>query len=199
MSMWKRSRSRRLGAAVIGALTLALATTACGTGGTDTPGKDPAVSTPAATGEGKGGTPGEGGTTVPDTSRTLATINGSNGFQFLVHSAARDEGGFLTVTGAITNTSSKGLAPRVVWSGQEKQVRATGRSLAGITLVDKNEKKRYYVLRDTDGYPLTTTGIDRLDAGESVTFFAQFPAPPATTTEVDILVPEMPVATIELS
>ncbi|MEU3045559.1 hypothetical protein ABZ705_03345 [Streptomyces sp. NPDC006984] len=199
MSMWKRSRSRRPGAAVIGALTLALATTACGTGGTDTPDQGPAASTSAATGEGKGGTPGEDGATVPDTSRTLATIRGSNGFEFIVHSAVRDEGGFLTVNGTVRNQSGGREGVPLAWNGQEAQVKARGRSLAGVTLVDKTEKKRYYVLRDTDGYPLTTTGVGHMDNGESVTFFAQFPAPPATTTEVDILVPEMPVATIELS
>jgi hypothetical protein len=68
-----------------------------------------------------------------------------------------------------------------------------------MTLVDKAEKKRYYVLRDTDGFPLTTTGISLVKAGESVAFFAQFPAPPDSTSQVDIQVPLMPTATIEIS
>ena len=64
------------------------------------------------------------------------------------------------------------------WNGQEYQVKRTGRSLGGITLIDKAEKKRYYVLRDTDGFPLTTTGITRHQGGREKCFFAQFPAPP---------------------
>ncbi|MFV0128060.1 hypothetical protein ACLGI4_10140 [Streptomyces sp. HMX112] len=141
----------------------------------------------------------ESGPTVPDTSRTLATINGTNGFQFVIHTAVRDQGGFLTVTGTVKNTTSKPLVGSPFWSGQEVNVQKTGPSFAGVTLVDKTEKKRYYVLRDTDGHPLTTTGVTSVKAGESIAMFAQFPAPPADVTHVDIQIPQMPVATIELS
>ncbi|CAL9517173.1 hypothetical protein [Streptomyces sp. enrichment culture] len=135
----------------------------------------------------------------PDTSKTLATLNGGDGFQFVVHSAVRDPGGFLTVSATLKNTSSQMLLTKSQWSGNEVSVKRTGLSFAGITLVDKTEKKRYYVLRDTEGYPLTTTGVTSLEAGKSVAVFAQFPAPPANVTHVDIQVPLMPTATIEIS
>jgi hypothetical protein len=137
--------------------------------------------------------------TGPDTSKVLATIDSGSGFQFVVHSAVRDEGGFLTVSATLKNTTSQLLVAKSQWSGDEINVKRTGPSFAGITLVDKTEKKRYYVLRDTEGYPLTTTGITSLEAGKSVAVFAQFPAPPANVTHVDIQVPLMPTATIELS
>lgn len=173
------------------ALTLSLA--ACGSGdGKDDESGDKSPSAPAAD-------KSDGGTTVPDTSKTLATINGTNGFQITVHTATRDDGGFLTVTGTIKNTSTKQLIAPIQWNGQESRVKRTGPSLAGTTLVDKAEKKRYYVLRDTDGFPLTTTGITIVKAAESVAFFAQFPAPPDGTSQVDFQVPLMPSATIEIS
>ncbi|WP_262387234.1 hypothetical protein [Streptomyces sp. TRM49041] len=143
--------------------------------------------------------PEESGPTVPDTSRTLATINGGNGLQIVIHSAVREQGGFLTVSGTLKNTTSKLVITPPQWSGQEIQVQRTGPSFAGVTLVDKVEKKRYYVLRDTEGHPLTTTGINSMKAEESVSIFAQFPAPPANVSQVDIQFPTMPVATIELS
>ncbi|MCK8679908.1 hypothetical protein [Streptomyces lichenis] len=126
-------------------------------------------------------------------------MDGANGFQFVIHSAQRDAGGFLTVTATVRNTTSKPLIGGPVWSGQEVGVQKTGPSFAGITLVDKTEKKRYYVLRDTEGYPLTTTGVTSVQPGQSISVFAQFPAPPASTTQVDIQIPQMPPATIELS
>lgn len=46
--------------------------------------------------------------------------------------------------------------------------------------MDSKGKKRYYVLRDTDGRPLTTTNFPALKAGESLPVFMQFPAPPPT-------------------
>ncbi|WP_228980406.1 hypothetical protein [Streptomyces sp. DH12] len=142
---------------------------------------------------------GEADPTGPDRSKVLATIDSGSGFHFIVHSAVRDEGGFLTVSATLKNTTSQLLVAKSQWSGDEINVKRTGPSFAGITLVDKTEKKRYYVLRDTEGYPLTTTGITSLEAGKSVAVFAQFPAPPANVTRVDIQVPLMPTATIELS
>ncbi|MFI5757347.1 hypothetical protein [Streptomyces sp. NPDC051569] len=179
------------------ALTISL--TACGggdgdgqkAGGGNTPSSAPSKETSTDD--------GNGGNTVPDTSVTLATIIGSNGFQFVINTAVRDAGGFLTVTGSIKNTTDKQIYAPIQWNGQETQVKRTGPSLGGTTLVDKTEKKRYYVLRDTDGFPLTTTGVTGVKAGESIAFFAQFPAPPDSTSQVDIQVPMMPSATIEIS
>lgn len=134
-----------------------------------------------------------------ESGQPLATIDGSNGFQFTVSSAVRDQGGFLTVSGVIKNTTGKGLTTPVQWNGAENEVTRTGPSLGGMTLVDKKAKKRYYVLRDTDGYPLTTTGLSMFTSGQSIDFFAQFPSPPGETKSVEIQIPLMPTATIELS
>ncbi|WP_329064009.1 hypothetical protein [Streptomyces sp. NBC_01429] len=200
MSVWHGAQARRRTAVALAAVALTVSLTACG--GTDDDGKsgaDPSSSAPAAE-KSKGEDQGkDDGPTVPDTSKTLATINGSNGLQLVIHTAARDDGGFLTVTGTIKNTSSSGQSVPIQWNGSETQVRQTGRSLAGMTLVDKAEKKRYYVLRDTDGYPLTTTGISRVDGKGNESFFAQFPAPPSSTSQVDLQLPLMPTATIEIS
>jgi hypothetical protein len=193
----------RRAAAGVSVAALAALLSACGgggdQGGNDT-GKAPENAGSASSVPSGRETPKEdSGPTVPDTSATLATINGSNNFQFVIHTAVRDQGGFLTVTGSLKNTSSKMLIAPPQWSGQEVSVKQTGPSLAGITLLDKTEKKRYYVLRDTEGYPLTTTGVTTVKAGETISVFAQFPAPPANITQVDIQIPQMPVATIEIS
>ncbi|MEV0925709.1 hypothetical protein AB0I99_11350 [Streptomyces spongiicola] len=190
--------TRRAVAAAFLAAVLPLSLTACG-GDDEGSAKGRESSSSAAATTGSGRSQDDGANTVPDTSKTLATINGIEGFQFIVHGANRDPGGFLTVTGSLKNTSEKKAYAPVAWNGQETNVRRTGRSLAGMTLVDTVEKKRYYVLRDTDGYPLTTTGITDVDAGASVPFFAQFPSPPEETTQVDIQIPLMPTATIEIS
>lgn len=200
MSMWHGAKARRVAGAALGAVALTVSLTACGSGaddgkGSGASGGDASASAPAEK------TPAEGdsGPTAPDTSQTLATIDASDGFQFVIHTAERDNGGFLTINGTIKNTSGKRQAARLVWSGTEAQVQQTSRSLAGITLVDTVEKKRYYVLRDTDGNPLTTTSIDAFDPGAEAPFFAQFPAPPVSTTSVAIQIPGGSSATIELS
>ncbi|OKK06944.1 hypothetical protein AMK26_09225 [Streptomyces sp. CB03234] len=192
----------RRAAAGVTAVALAVLLSACGGGdggGNDGADKEPEKAGSASSAPSDPGKSENAGPTTPDASQTLATINGSNGFQIVVHTAVRDQGGFLTVTGTLKNTTAKMLIAPSNWNGQELNVKRTGPSLAGATLVDKVEKKRYYVLRDTEGYPLTTTGISAVKAGESISIFAQFPAPPATTSQVDFQLPLMPPATIEIS
>ncbi|MFF3749819.1 hypothetical protein ACFYYH_05055 [Streptomyces sp. NPDC002018] len=195
MSLWHGAKARRAAGAALAVVVLSVSLSACG--GSDGGTKEGASSSSSAPGDDK--PKEENGPTVPDTSTTLATINGSNGFQVLIHTADRDEGGFLTVTGTVKNTASSNQSVPIQWNGLESQIKAKGRSFGGMTLVDKVEKKRYYVLRDTDGNPLTTTGITRLDGGASATFFAQFPAPPESTSQVDLQLPLLPSATIEIS
>ncbi|MGW4029923.1 hypothetical protein ACWEFL_11465 [Streptomyces sp. NPDC004838] len=200
MSTRHGAKTRRAAASALVAAALSLSLTACGGGGEDrSDEKGPAASTSADDPGKPDQSKDRDGTTVPDTSRTLATINGSNGFQIVIHSAARDTGGFLTVSGSVKNTSGKQQFPPLQWNGEETKVKQTGPSFAGMTLIDKKGKKRYYVLRDTDGFPLTTTGLSTLEAGQAVDFFAQFPSPPEGTNEVDLQIPLMPTATIELS
>ncbi|MEV7679530.1 hypothetical protein AB0O64_13365 [Streptomyces sp. NPDC088341] len=198
MSMWHGAKARRAAAVALAATALTVSLTACGGGGGDGATEDGGSSASAEPSKETPKDDGAGGES-PDTSQVLATMSNGNGLEIAFHSAQRDEGGFLTVTGTLTNTSSKQQYAPVEWNGQEQQVRRTGRSFAGFTLVDKAEKKRYYVLRDTDGYPLTTTGVVAVKPDEKVAIFAQFPAPPDSTTQVDIQLPVMPTATIAIS
>ncbi|OAH13800.1 hypothetical protein [Streptomyces jeddahensis] len=197
MSIRHARRLRRAAASTLVAAALAFTATACG-GGDD--GGTKATSTSSASQDtGKSGNSGSGNT-VPDTSKTIATLKGDKGIDMVIHEAKRDSGGFVTVSGEFKNTSQDTYTIPVQWNGLEKDVAAAGNSLAGMTLVDSKEKKRYYVLRDTDNRPLTTTGYDpSIDAGEGMTFFAQFPAPPESTTSVDLQFPGFPNATIEIS
>ncbi len=129
--------------------------------------------------------------------QVLATMNGEAGVVLTINSAARDAGGFLTVSGQIKNTGDKAFGNTAAWRGNE--LGASGVSVAGVNLVDKAGKKRYYVLRDTEGRCLCTTGVVIIEAGQSVPFFAQFPAPPASTGEVEFNFPTFASASLKIS
>ncbi|MFF9149964.1 hypothetical protein ACWGBV_08600 [Streptomyces sp. NPDC055051] len=129
----------------------------------------------------------------------LVVAKGQDGFELAIGSAERDAGGFLTVKGTLKNTSAKGRAVPDAVRGNETEVLKHGTSLGGATLVDGSAKKRYYVLRDTDGRPLATTGLSIVAAGKSLDVFMQFPAPPASTTEVSFQLPTFEPATLKLS
>ena len=116
-----------------------------------------------------------------------------------VTSAVRDQGGFVTLNGTVTN-SGGGFWIAGDWRGDERELSKNGSSLAGAALVDSKAKKKYLVLRDTDGRCLCTKfeggGVD---GGQTTDWFAQFPAPPEGSTQVNFQVGTMPPASIEIS
>lgn len=99
----------------------------------------------------------------------------------------------------MTNNSKDLVFNATRWTGEEIAVQKSGPSVAGAVLVDQPGKKRYYVLRDTEGKCLCTMGLTLIKPKESRPFFAQFPAPPQGTTEVEFQLPTMPPAKIQIS
>ncbi|MFC8586012.1 hypothetical protein ACFUGD_15875 [Streptomyces sp. NPDC057217] len=170
---------------------------AVGCGADEKPKADKPASTAAA--PPKGGSATQGSQAAEEPTETLAVLKGNDGVELTISSAERDAGGFLTLKGALKNTSSRSLALPGQIRGDETEVMKHGNSLGGATLLDSAGKKRYYVLRDTDGRPLTTTGLDILPAGGAATVFMQFPAPPTSTTEVSFQLPTFEPATLKLS
>lgn len=133
------------------------------------------------------------------TGAALAELKGQNGLSLTITSAERDPAGYLTVRGDLKNDGAEVVVVPAELRGNELDILRTGPSLAGATVVDFARSKRYYVLRDTDGRPLTTTGLSTLRARESVHVFMQFPAPPASTTTVGFQMPLFDTANIKVS
>ncbi|MEU4655316.1 hypothetical protein AB0G32_15490 [Streptomyces sp. NPDC023723] len=183
-----KARSGAVALAVAAGLAIGLA--GCGGGGDDKP--EASSSTSA-----KGGS--EPSTQENESEAPLAEIKGPDGLLLSLTSAKRDAGGFVTVSGALKNDGAETTNVPAQLSGNETEIIRNGSSLGGAALVDSKGKKRYYVLRDTDGRPLTTTNFPALKAGESVPVFMQFPAPPADTTEVTFQLPMFSAATITIS
>ncbi|MEU9098252.1 hypothetical protein [Streptomyces sp. NPDC048361] len=180
------------------AVALAFTMAGCGDSGT---GKKAGADTSGQVKSGSAGIPqkSDGSTPKTDPSVKLAEATGQGGVVLTVNSVTRDSGGFLTVSGQLKNSASENFNHTSAWAGTERDVLASGDSVAGATLVDKVGKKRYYVLRDTGGKCLCTMGISSVDAGQSLPFFAQFPAPPNGTKEVDFQLPTFPTMTVPVS
>ncbi|MFD8631533.1 hypothetical protein [Streptomyces sp. NPDC059533] len=178
--------------AVVAALALSLA--GCGDDGQK---KAAQASPPAQSANAAAQPSASAGSQSSAPPQVLATVNGEAGMVLAINSVAREAGGFVTVSGQIKNTGDKPFGNTAAWRGNE--LNASGVSVAGVNLVDRVGKKRYYVLRDTEGRCLCTTGVVIIEAGQSVPFFAQFPAPPATTSEVDFNFPTFGSATLKIS
>ncbi|KOV63696.1 hypothetical protein [Streptomyces sp. MMG1121] len=192
MSIRFTAKARRGMAAWALAVGLAVGVAGCGGSGGDA--KKPDSSPSASRTTDSGPTTQEGQSDQP-----LAEVRGSDGLTLQITSAERDSGGFVTVNGTIKNDGAQTLVIPSALSGNETEIIKNGKSLGGATLVDPVGKKRYYVLRDTEGRPLTTTGFSTLKAGDTLAVFMQFPAPPANTSEVDLQLPTFTSATIKIS
>ncbi|AZM60290.1 MULTISPECIES: hypothetical protein [unclassified Streptomyces] len=192
MSMRFTTKARRGMVVLTAAAALAMGVAGCGGGGDDD--KKPKTSASASKDDGSNPSAQEGQAEEP-----LAELKGPSGLLLKITSAQRDSGGFLTVSGELKNDAGKMAVVPAQLSGNETEIIRNGRSLGGATLVDSKGKKRYYVLRDTDGRPLTTTDFPNLKTGESLPVFMQFPAPPTDTTEMTFQLPMFASGTIQIS
>ena len=192
MSIRFTAKARRGMVALTVAAGLAVGVAGCGGGGDDD--KKPETSASASKDSGSDPSTQEGQADEP-----LAELKGSDGLLLQIVSAQRDSGGFVTLNGTLKNDGDKSVVVPAALSGNETEIVRNGRSLGGATLVDSKSKKRYYVLRDTDGRPLTTTGFSTVKAGESLSVFMQFPSPPSDTSEVTFQLPTFASATIQIS
>lgn len=192
MSIRFTTKARRGAVALTLAAGLALGVAGCGGGGGDDEKPAPSASTSKTGGSQPAAQEGQA-------SEPLAEVKGPSGLILQITSAVRDSGGFVTVNGNLKNDGAEIITIPAELSGNETEIINNGRSFGGATLVDSKGKKRYYVLRDTDGRPLTTTGFSALKAGESMAVFLQFPAPPASTTEATFQLPLFPSALIKIS
>ncbi|MEU5121223.1 hypothetical protein [Streptomyces asoensis] len=193
MSMRFTAKARRGMVALAVVTGLAVGSGACGGGGGDDKKPQSSASSSTKPDESQQNTQ-EGQSDEP-----LAELKGPSGLLLQITSAVRDSGGFVTVNGSLKNDSGTLVTIPSALSGNETEIMNNGRSLGGATLVDSKSKKRYYVLRDTEGRPLTTTGFSTLKAGDSIDVFLQFPAPPASSTDVSFQLPLFPSGVIKIS
>ncbi|MFB7306172.1 hypothetical protein [Streptomyces sp. NPDC056192] len=203
MSIRRTARTRRAVAAVSMAAALALAVTACGSddgGKTKDPGSSSSSSAPNKPSDGdKGSQEDTAAGDKVDPNVKLAEVKGDKGMLLVINEVKRDSGGFVTVQGELKNQGDVAVNPSA-WSGSETAiVNKNLNSVGGATLVDKAGKKRYYILRDTDGRCLCTVGMTAVQPGSSLPVFMQFPAPPSTTTEVDFSLPTFATTSLKIS
>lgn len=184
--------ARRGMVALTVATGLALGVVGCGGGGDED--KKPKTSASASDKGGSDPSAQEGQADEP-----LAELKGPDGLLLQITAAERDSGGFVTVSGNLKNDGAERVVVPPVVRGNEREVIRNGMSLGGATLVDSTSKKRYYVLRDTDGRPLTTTGFSIIKAGDSISVFMQFPSPPEESSEVTLQLPTFAPGTIQIS
>ncbi|MFR9795308.1 hypothetical protein ACL02U_05270 [Streptomyces sp. MS06] len=196
MSVRFAAKRRRGMAALTLVAGLVVGAAGCGSGGSADSGDSNKHESSASTSSATGSQPSA---QERDSEAPLAELKGTSGLLLQITSAQREAGGFVTVNGNLKNDGPKRVTVPALVRGDETEILRHGMSLGGATLIDDKEKKRYYVLRDTDGRPLTTTGFSSIKPGDSLPVFMQFPAPPASTTQVTFQLPTFASAAIQIS
>ncbi|MGK5533375.1 hypothetical protein [Streptomyces sp. URMC 129] len=195
------SKSRLILIVVALGAALVVAVASCGGGGGDDGGDVGSSPTGQADGgntEEDGSAEGEpSGEGEPVEPEILGQVTGEENITLTITRAEREAGGFLTIEGTIHNGGSENWGTSA-WAGEENELAGNDFSMAGATLTAQEERKRYLILRDTDGRCLCTNFGLQIDAGATQNWFAQFPQPDAETTEVDFQIGQMPPVTIEI-
>ncbi|WJV46480.1 hypothetical protein [Streptomyces flavofungini] len=195
----KKTRRAMTAAAITTGLVLAVAGCGGSDGGGDESKDSDKKTTSSGTSNNDSGSDDRGQEKQPRSSdEVLAEVKGEENITLTVKSAVRDEGGFVTVSGTVTNNGSRFFAA-ANWRGEERELNKNGSSVAGANLVDGKGKKRYLVLRDTEGRCLCTKFTGGVKPGQTSEWYAQFPAPPEGTTAVSFQVGAMPPAPVEIS
>nr|WP_164990933.1 hypothetical protein [Streptomyces sp. GZWMJZ-114] len=190
---------RRSGRALAGLAVALCALVACGGGGDnkEEPTKAASSTGDPASPDSSSSDPSSGAAPSSGSAQPIAEAK-SGDRSVAITSAIRNAGGYVTVSGTVTNNGS-GAWLGADWQSDETELAGNGGSLAGASLVDNAGRKKYLVLRDTKGHCLCTKFDGRVRSGQTVDWFAQFPAPPASTKKVTFQVGSMPPAEIPLS
>ncbi|MFI0979712.1 hypothetical protein ACH4SP_22265 [Streptomyces sp. NPDC021093] len=196
MTMRRTMKARRALTAV--AITTGLAIAVAGCGGGEKDGQTPPPSSPQPPAKGADRGTASQSAQPPAGDTVLAEVKGGDNITLTINSAIRDQGGFVTLNGKVKNGGAV-LWSAPNWQGSEQELASNQSSLAGASLIDKKGKKKYLILRDTDGRCLCTKFANGIPAKQETIWFAQFPAPPAGTKKVDFQVGDMPPAAIEIS
>ena len=152
-----------------------------------------AQASPAEATAGTDGTPG-----VPPVSGTqqradgvsVAQIKGDDGIDGKIHSVQRKDG-IVMVQFEVTNHRSKDYLT-VEWRDEGPNVY----TLAGSSIVDRKNKKRYMALLDTNGRCLCSEHTGSIEKGTTKQLYAQFEAPPNDVKQVDLALGNLSVVTV---
>ena len=129
----------------------------------------------------------------------IATADGEqSGITLSVQELKRTSGGTVSLKFSITNGSSEPMD--YGYNFGEKDRASDYGSLGGVVLIDEANKKKYFVVRDSEGQCVCSRGLKDQKAGETRNLWVRFPAPPDDVQKISVVVPHFsPMDDIPLS
>ncbi|HEY6844024.1 MAG TPA: hypothetical protein VI391_07645 [Thermoanaerobaculia bacterium] len=129
----------------------------------------------------------------------IASADGEKpGTRIDVTELKRTSGGTVSLKFVLSNNTSErfGLY-RYLTTGQTSN---DDNDVSGITLVDPVNKKKYFVVTDTEKSCLCSRKVDHIDANSKLNLWAKYPAPPPDVQKISIEIPHFqPIDDVPIS
>jgi hypothetical protein len=128
--------------------------------------------------------------TAPPVGGAIASTEGEkSGARIDVTELKRTSGGTVNLKFTITNGGTGTMGTRGSYFGDHAVSADDYSDVSGIHLVDPVNKKKYFVVVDSDRKCLCSKELPDIKAGEKINVWAKFPAPPAEVSKVTIEIP----------
>ena len=129
----------------------------------------------------------------------IASAEGEqSGVTLVVQELKRTSGGTVSLKFSVTNASNATVD--YGYNYGENNRTSDFASVGGVVLVDEANKKKYFVVRDSEGQCVCSRGLKDQHAGETRNLWARFPAPPDDVQKVSVVVPHFsPMDDVPLS
>lgn len=100
----------------------------------------------------------------------------------------RTSGNTISMRFVLTNNGSQKFG---MWGHKlgDKDNRTDYKAVGGIHLVDAANKKKYFVVRDSEGNCLCSREVADIEPGGKANLWAKFPAPPSDVQKITIEIP----------
>jgi hypothetical protein len=166
---------------------------ACGLGpggaATTAPSPSPAAaSAPASSAPSQANLPASSSAPASSAGPLLATADGEkSGVRIEVQELKRTSGDTLTLKFGLINDSSESFdfGYALIEQGKTNDYN----SISGVNLIEGAGKKKYFVVRDTEGACLCSRGLSSIASKSRANLWAKFPAPPAEVSKITVVVP----------
>ena len=119
----------------------------------------------------------------------IATADGEKaGTRVDITELKRSGDNTVTLKFAMVNDSPERLSFNYDYGDPQHSIKDFN-SIGGVTLVDGANKKKYFVVRDTENSCLCSRGLNDIPAKSRGNVWAKFPAPPDDVQKISIVVP----------
>jgi len=161
--------------------------------------RDQGTETTQTAGESTSGPAAPGGPAAP-AAKAIATADGEKaGTRVDITELKRSSDNTVTLRFAMVNDSSEPISFSYNYGDPQNSVKDFN-SIGGVTLVDGANKKKYFVVRDTENTCVCSRDLKDIPAKSRANVWAKFPAPPDDVQKISIVIPHFgPIDDVPIS